>query len=159
MSHCQECADLIAERKLLYGMLEDREAKEKALEQRVADLERLYKSCGDGLEAACKQLSLAVDHEQELEHQLAALTREAEGLRRDRDSLRYPLSALMGAINEGLLVRDISRDHEPGWAMRQLPLVMMLNGAQKALDAALDPQTTTASPTNPPSSPAPNRSS
>lgn len=50
--------------------------------------------------------------------------------------LRASLGAIMKLIGDGTLVRDISGDAEPGWAMKQLPLVMALKTAQELLDAA-----------------------
>jgi hypothetical protein len=52
---------------------------------------------------------------------LLAVVRAADGIRELLDS--------------GQLVRDISRDTEPGWAMRQLPMVMKLKAFVHSLDA------------------------
>jgi len=49
------------------------------------------------------------------------------------------LRELFALIEDGTLVRDISRDAEPGWAMRQLPLVQALARAKQILDDAPQP--------------------
>lgn len=51
--------------------------------------------------------------------------------------LTEALGTMSARIADGTLVRDISRDHEPGWAMRQLPLVLLLKRTELVL-AALD---------------------
>jgi hypothetical protein len=40
--------------------------------------------------------------------------------------------ALLRCIDDGLLVRNIAKDHESGWAMKQIPLVQAI---QSTLDA------------------------
>lgn len=42
-------------------------------------------------------------------------------------------------LDDGVLVRDISRDNEPGWAIRQYPLVSLLARTNAILDAAPPP--------------------
>lgn len=64
------------------------------------------------------------------------LKAQLEQARADGERAVSSLEAIMGMINGGLLVRDISRDHEPGWAMQQLPMVLALKGAQEVIDAA-----------------------
>lgn len=44
-----------------------------------------------------------------------------------------PLREIMDLIEKGALVRDTSHDHEPHWAMRQIPLVNALKKAQESL--------------------------
>lgn len=46
------------------------------------------------------------------------------------------LKALMGDIDSGLLVRDISRDNDPGWTMRMFEFVRRLAAAQAAIAKA-----------------------
>ena len=48
-------------------------------------------------------------------------------------SLRKSLTAIMELINTGKLVRDISRDSEPDWALQQIVLIRTLASAQAAL--------------------------
>lgn len=48
---------------------------------------------------------------------------------------RDALKVVMQLIDDGLLVRDTSRDSEPDWAMRQLPLICALQKARAALEA------------------------
>ncbi len=55
----------------------------------------------------------------------------------DKPGARTPpyeaLEALMGMIESGVLVRDTSRDSEPGWAMRQVELLRVLANANDLL--------------------------
>lgn len=67
---------------------------------------------------------------------LPALLASHEALSAEVAGLRASLGAIMKLIGDGTLVRDISGDAEPGWAMKQLPLVMALKTAQELLDAA-----------------------
>lgn len=46
------------------------------------------------------------------------------------------LEAIMGMISSGVLVRNVSADVDPGYAMRQLPLVMALKHSDAALAKA-----------------------
>lgn len=46
------------------------------------------------------------------------------------------LRELFGFLDSGYLVRDISHDHEPGWAMRQLPFVSTLAKGKQILDGS-----------------------
>lgn len=46
------------------------------------------------------------------------------------------LAAVMAHVDSGVLVRDISHDHERDWAMRQIHLVRALKMAQDALAKA-----------------------
>ena len=55
-------------------------------------------------------------------------------------ALETALRDLRGLIESGYLVRDTSRDHEDGWALRQLRPVMILKEAAALVedDAARD---------------------
>ena len=55
---------------------------------------------------------------------------ELEG---ENERLREALAGLYGLVESGDLVRDISKDHETDWALKQLPFVAKLSAAQKAL--------------------------
>lgn len=44
------------------------------------------------------------------------------------------LQGVLDLIETGVLVRDISKDHETGWAMQQILLVKTLARAKSALD-------------------------
>lgn len=46
------------------------------------------------------------------------------------------LKALLADIDSGLLVRDITRDGEPGWAMHMLHFVQRMQAAQAAIAKA-----------------------
>lgn len=50
------------------------------------------------------------------------------------EAAEYALRELMALIEQKVLVRDTSRDGEPGWAMRQIPVVMALKHAQNVID-------------------------
>lgn len=73
----------------------------------------------------------------EIQRQVQELVDEAcAEFIRLQESHAEMLEALRGMLrlmDDGLLVRDISRDHEPGWAVRQMPLVMGIKRAQTAL--------------------------
>lgn len=53
-----------------------------------------------------------------------------------REELLAALKGLMSDIDSGLLVRDITRDSEPGWAMNMLAFVGRLHAAQSAIARA-----------------------
>jgi len=68
----------------------------------------------------------------------AALMARDEARAQARQSL-IVLRALSGLLDDGTLVRDISRDTESDWALRQLPLLQILtdlNAVLAAFDAA-----------------------
>lgn len=46
------------------------------------------------------------------------------------------LEGIMSEIDNGRLVRNIDKDHEPNWAMKQRDLVLALNKAVKAIKKA-----------------------
>jgi hypothetical protein len=48
-------------------------------------------------------------------------------------TLEKALREIMGLLDSGYLVRDISHDHENGWAMKQIAPVMILREAAAAL--------------------------
>jgi hypothetical protein len=51
-------------------------------------------------------------------------------------ALHEALTEVMELINSYVLVRNTEDDAEPGWAMRQLPMILTLKKAQSLLDAA-----------------------
>ena len=55
---------------------------------------------------------------------------------RERDMLKAALEDLFGLVESGYLVRDISRDGEEGWVMRQLAPTMVLKRAADLVTAA-----------------------
>lgn len=65
-----------------------------------------------------------------------ALLGTFEKVNRMDTELLNACKALLGLIESGQLVRDISHDAEPGWAMKQLGLVQVLKQAQDAVDNA-----------------------
>jgi len=54
-------------------------------------------------------------------------------LRAENERLRGALRGLMMMIENGYLVRQTNGDGDPGWALRQLPLVKALAEAEAAL--------------------------
>lgn len=57
-------------------------------------------------------------------------------LRAQRDELLAALKDLFKLIDAGVLVRDISKDHETGFALHQLPLLLTLKSGQAAIARA-----------------------
>jgi len=58
---------------------------------------------------------------------------EIHDLKATSAKLCEALRALMQLVENGVLVRDTSRDGEAGWAIHQLPLLCALRMAQEAL--------------------------
>jgi len=80
----------------------------------------------------------------DLRDALAALTAE-------RDALRDALARVFLLVEDGTLVRDTSRDHEPDFSIRQIPFVMALRNAQDALAlSSVQPAQQPSSATEPP---------
>lgn len=46
------------------------------------------------------------------------------------------LKGIFGLVESGDLVRDISKDHESDWALRQLPFIAKLKAAEQAIASA-----------------------
>ena len=44
----------------------------------------------------------------------------------DCDELRESAEAIWDMLEKGILVRDTRADHEPGWAMKRIPIVRAL---------------------------------
>jgi hypothetical protein len=57
-----------------------------------------------------------------------------DGLKAEIDELSAALADVFALMDEGYLVRDISGDAEPGFAMRQLPYVERLTKARATLE-------------------------
>ena len=57
-------------------------------------------------------------------------------LERSHTDLLQALEGVMSEIDNGRLVRNIDKDHEPNWAIRQMDLVLALNKALKAISHA-----------------------
>lgn len=58
---------------------------------------------------------------------------ELQQLRAQNAALRKALRDLMGLVDSGVLVRDISKDAESGWSLKVLDLVQKLQAAEAAL--------------------------
>lgn len=74
--------------------------------------------------------------EQQLNDSFASMAATALRVKAERDDLLVALKGLMAMIDTGKLVRDTSRDHETGWALKQVDLVRALQTAQSAIDKA-----------------------
>lgn len=64
---------------------------------------------------------------------------EVERVRKIERAAPELLAALKGIMNQivvGALVRETADDNEPGWGMRQIPLVMALKAADDAIREA-----------------------
>lgn len=48
------------------------------------------------------------------------------------EELKGHLRAILGYIEDGTLVRDISHDHKPGWALRMTQFTIALKAALEA---------------------------
>lgn len=59
--------------------------------------------------------------------------KQLEELGREVERLREALRDLFALMDEGFLVRDISRDAEPDWALKMIPFVQRLQKAKAAL--------------------------
>jgi hypothetical protein len=71
---------------------------------------------------------------------------DAEHLLAQWDVLKYKHDALLETakavwkmLETGVLVRDTSKDHEPDWVLKQMPLVRVLAMFGKAIDLAERP--------------------
>lgn len=80
-----------------------------------------------------------IDEAVSLRQEIRELSKERNELRSQNDALVEALKAIFKAMDDGLLVRDVSRDHQESWALRQLPLVRTLQQAQDALAKAVQP--------------------
>jgi len=88
-------------------------------------------------------MSTIAETPDELRARIAISDKAAQGLVEQIDRLREQnaillaaLEALMKMMDDGLLVRDISHDHESGWAIRQIPLIRTLGEARAAIKGA-----------------------
>lgn len=59
-----------------------------------------------------------------------------ESLIKSAPDLLDALKSVLSMIESGILVRDTSKDLEPGWAMRQIPIVTSLQKAGNAIAKA-----------------------
>jgi hypothetical protein len=61
----------------------------------------------------------------------AELIARAPDLLKENERLKEALKKILDHIDAGRLVRDISKDHEPDWAVKLAPLLMDLKEAAK----------------------------
>ena len=52
----------------------------------------------------------------------------------EADKLREALTDMFALLDEGILVRDISHDHEDDWALSMVPFIQRLAKNKEALD-------------------------
>jgi hypothetical protein len=64
------------------------------------------------------------------------LAEELTALRSLKDELYMALKAVVGLIESGQLVRDVSGDEEPDWALKTLGLVRIVAQARYAVEKA-----------------------
>jgi hypothetical protein len=57
-------------------------------------------------------------------------------LRADRERHLQDAEKILDSFDSGLFIRDISRDHESGWAMRYLKPMAAISRLRAAIDAA-----------------------
>jgi hypothetical protein len=70
-------------------------------------------------------------------HRVAmAYTKENAFLIAAVNELLEALKEIRELIDNGMLVRDTSHDHEPGWALKQIPLVQALQKIGLAISKA-----------------------
>jgi hypothetical protein len=91
-------------------------------------------------------LSEAVQTILELKRERDRYKADAEHLLAQWDVLKYKHDALLETakavwkmLETGVLVRDTSKDHEPDWVLKQMPLVRVLAMFGKAIDLAEKP--------------------
>lgn len=68
--------------------------------------------------------------------QIKIVNESHAALQKANERMRAELEGIMGLIESGQLVRDISHDGEPDWAIKQLGLVRTLANAKAALAEA-----------------------
>jgi hypothetical protein len=82
---------------------------------------------------------------EELNQQLDRLGETALKVKHDRDALLSAAKAIFAEIEAGNLVRDVSRDFEPGWQMHFVPMVKALAQLKQAIEQAEAEQPSAAS--------------
>lgn len=83
----------------------------------------------DGNFTAIAEMTSADELHRKLGRHIAALCNR-------HDPLVESLVKIFELIDEGILVRDTSRDHEPGWSLQALRLTRTLATAIKLMEAA-----------------------
>lgn len=61
------------------------------------------------------------------------LERELASLKKQNMQLKGSLTKIFNHMDNGVIVRDVSKDHEPGWAVAVLHLAMDLKEAKELL--------------------------
>ena len=73
---------------------------------------------------------------EEAADELERLHAEVAELRADRERHLQDAEKILDSFDSGLFIRDISRDHESGWAMRYLKPMAAISRLRAAIDAA-----------------------
>lgn len=87
------------------------------------------------------------EHEQLVSRATAEAREGVAALRDERDALRDAAQKVCDAFGAGVFVRDVSHDHEAGWAIRTLPHIAALGRLTRLLHA-LAPEPSSATPTD-----------
>ena len=103
-----------------------------AVEEAADELERLR--------AEVAELRAVRESVEEFSHlksdEIVRLQAELAELRADRDRHLQDAEKILDSFDSGLFIRDISRDHESGWAMRYLKPMAAISRLRAAIDAA-----------------------
>ena len=69
----------------------------------------------------------------DIRESLDKLSDTALAIKADRDALLAAAKGIFAQIEQGNLVRDVSHDHEVGWAMRHIPMVQAIARLAEAI--------------------------
>jgi len=64
------------------------------------------------------------------------VSQESCPLHKNATQLLAAAKGVWKLLEDGALVRDISKDHEDGWAMKQIPIVRILSALDEAIKNA-----------------------
>jgi len=121
----------------LVRRVQDAERKHETYNENYASTIRTLTERCEAAESRLLKWGAAESPDRQLEIAREQLVRaEAE-----RDRLRAAMEGVLGLFDSGWAVRDISRDHEPGFSMRQIEPVRRLAEARAAL-SPIDPEAT-----------------
>lgn len=83
-----------------------------------------------------KPQSTHAENRQNETETMHAASREINHLLEVKAVMLEALEALLQLTTDGILVRDTRNDHDPAWAIKQMPLVMALKKADEAIKLA-----------------------
>ena len=81
-------------------------------------------------------MSIEIDELDKMSENLKDIGKHIDRLQRDRTALLEALKELFAYIEDGTLVRNISNDANPGWAVGMLPFMLTLNKVKAAINLA-----------------------